>query len=117
MDKLMNSEEVIRKREIEKKKVEVLKQELFEVQREEYELGLKLYWVYKRLDRDNEFELMGLWVRRVMNQDGIFEGEGIVVWVFVGMGQDFQCRSFVMGVMDICYLFDGEMDCQQYVWC
>ncbi|KAK4176005.1 hypothetical protein QBC36DRAFT_15816 [Triangularia setosa] len=66
-DKLMNSEEVIRKREIEKKKVEALKQELSEVQREEYELGLKLHRAYKRLDRDNEFEPTGLWVRRVTN--------------------------------------------------
>ncbi|KAK0745022.1 hypothetical protein B0T21DRAFT_326040 [Apiosordaria backusii] len=66
-DKLMNSEEVIRKREIEKKKVEALKQELSEVQREEYELGLKLHRAYKRLDRDSEYEPTGLWVRRVTN--------------------------------------------------
>ncbi|KAK4200331.1 hypothetical protein QBC40DRAFT_71054 [Triangularia verruculosa] len=66
-DKLMNSEEVRKKREIEKQKVEALKQELSEVRREEYELGLKLHRAYKRLDRDSEFEPTGLWVRRVTN--------------------------------------------------
>ena len=64
-DNILNSLEVIRKREAEKQKVEVLKQELAEVQREEYELGLKLHRAYKRLDRDAEWEPTGLWVRRV----------------------------------------------------
>ncbi|KAK4187115.1 hypothetical protein QBC35DRAFT_249710 [Podospora australis] len=63
-DKLMNSEEVVRKREIEKKKVEALKQELADVQREEYELGMKLHRAYKRLDRDADLTTT-LWVRRV----------------------------------------------------
>ncbi|KAK4155023.1 hypothetical protein C8A00DRAFT_42332 [Chaetomidium leptoderma] len=64
-DKLMNSAEVVRKRESEKKKVETLKQELADVQREEYELGLKLHRAYKRLDREAEWEPTTLWVRRV----------------------------------------------------
>ncbi|KAK4099617.1 hypothetical protein N658DRAFT_517141 [Parathielavia hyrcaniae] len=64
-DKLMNSAEVVRKREAEKKKVEALQQELAEVRREEYELGLKLHRAYKRLDREAEWEPTTLWVRRV----------------------------------------------------
>jgi hypothetical protein len=66
-DNLLASEAVIRKREAEKMKVEMLKQELADVQREEYELGLKLHRAYKRLDRDAEFEPTTLWVRRVTN--------------------------------------------------
>ncbi|KAI9171528.1 hypothetical protein HJFPF1_01014 [Paramyrothecium foliicola] len=64
-DTLMASAEVIRKREIEKQKVEVLREELAEVQREEYDLGLKLHLAYKRLDREADFESTGLWVKRV----------------------------------------------------
>lgn len=64
-DKLMNSAEVVRKRESEKKKVETLRQELADVQREEYELGLKLHRAYKRQDRDADWEPTTLWVRRV----------------------------------------------------
>lgn len=64
-DKLMNSRDVVRKREEEKKKVEALRLELSEVQREEYELGLKLHRAYKRLDREAEWEPTTLWVRRV----------------------------------------------------
>ncbi|KAG7287691.1 hypothetical protein NEMBOFW57_007204 [Staphylotrichum longicolle] len=64
-DKLMNSAEVVRKRESEKKKVEGLRDELADVQREEYELGLKLHRAYKRLDREAEWEPTTLWVRRV----------------------------------------------------
>lgn len=64
-DKLMNSAEVVRKRDAEKKKVEALRQELADVQREEYELGLKLHRAYKRLDREAEWEPTTLWVRRV----------------------------------------------------
>ncbi|KAK3688351.1 hypothetical protein B0T22DRAFT_439904 [Podospora appendiculata] len=66
-DNLMDSGDVIRKRELEKKKVEALKQELSEVQREEYELGLKLHRAYKRLDKNADFEPTTLWVRRVTN--------------------------------------------------
>jgi hypothetical protein len=64
-DNVLDSMDVIRKREGEKRKVEVLKQELAEVQREEYELGLKLHRAYKRLDRDADYEPTTLWVRRV----------------------------------------------------
>ena len=64
-DKLMNSVEVVRKRESEKRKVEILRGELADVQREEYELGLKLHRAYKRLDREAEWEPTTLWVRRV----------------------------------------------------
>ncbi|KAK5657772.1 hypothetical protein OQA88_2845 [Cercophora sp. LCS_1] len=64
-DNVLDSFEVIRKREEEKRKVEMLKLELAEVQREEYELGLKLHRAYKRQDRDAEYEVTGLWVRRV----------------------------------------------------
>lgn len=65
IDNVMDSMEVVRKREAEKRKVEGLKQELAEVQREEYELGLKLHMAYKRLDRDAQWEPTTLWVRRV----------------------------------------------------
>jgi len=64
-DKLMNSAEVVLKRESEKKKVEALRVELADVQREEYELGLKLHRAYKRQDREAEWEPTTLWVRRV----------------------------------------------------
>ncbi|KAH7171082.1 hypothetical protein EDB81DRAFT_189403 [Dactylonectria macrodidyma] len=63
-DNLMSSTEVLRKREIEKKKVEDLKEELSEIQREEYDLGLKLYRANKRLERESDFEGSALWVRR-----------------------------------------------------
>lgn len=64
-DNLMASDAVLRKREAEKLKVENLKAELAEVQRLEYELGLKLHRAYKRQDRDAEYEPTTLWVRRV----------------------------------------------------
>nr|XP_036582480.1 uncharacterized protein CTRU02_07524 [Colletotrichum truncatum]KAF6791184.1 hypothetical protein CTRU02_07524 [Colletotrichum truncatum] len=64
-DSILASEAVLRKREAEKRKVEALKTELAEVQREEYEIGLKLHRAYKRLDRNAEYEPTTLWVRRV----------------------------------------------------
>lgn len=64
-DNLMASAEVLHKREIEKQKVEGLRQELADVQQEEYELGIKLHRAYKRLEREADFEPTGLWVRRV----------------------------------------------------
>ncbi|KAK5990806.1 hypothetical protein PT974_09079 [Cladobotryum mycophilum] len=64
-DNLLNSNDVLRKREIEKKKVEGLKEELAEIQREEYELGLKLHRAYKRQDKETVFEPTTLWVRRI----------------------------------------------------
>ena len=64
-DNLMASADVIHKREMEKRKVEALRLELAEVQREEYEIGLKLHRAYKRIDRDADYEPTTLWVRRV----------------------------------------------------
>jgi hypothetical protein len=64
-DTIMATAEVLHKREVEKRKVEVLKEELADVQRQEYELGLKLHRAYKRLERDADWEGTALWVRRV----------------------------------------------------
>ncbi|KAL7912045.1 hypothetical protein GGI35DRAFT_304844 [Trichoderma velutinum] len=64
-DNLMASAEVLRKREVEKQKVEGLRQELAEIQHEEYDLGLKLHRAYKRQEKDAEYEVTGLWVRRI----------------------------------------------------
>ncbi|KAM0253041.1 hypothetical protein ACHAQJ_007472 [Trichoderma viride] len=64
-DNLMASGEVLRKREVEKQKVEGLKQELAEIQHEEYDLGLKLHRAYKRQDKNAEYEPTTLWVRRI----------------------------------------------------
>ncbi|GAP86033.2 hypothetical protein SAMD00023353_0301530 [Rosellinia necatrix] len=64
-DNVLASEAVVRKREEEKRKVETLRTELAEVERQAYELGLKLHRAYKRLDRDAEYEPTTLWVRRV----------------------------------------------------
>ncbi|GKT98363.1 hypothetical protein FLAG1_00474 [Fusarium langsethiae] len=64
-DRILSSTEVMRKREIEKKKVEGLKEELAEIQREEHDLGLKLYRANKRAEREAAFEPSTLWVRRV----------------------------------------------------
>lgn len=57
--------DVARRREEERRKVEVLRDELAEVQREEYELGLRLHRAYKRMEREDNFEGTALWVRRV----------------------------------------------------
>lgn len=64
-DNLMASDKVLRKREAEKQKVEGLKEELSQVQREEYDLGLKLHRAYKRMDNNAEYEPTTLWVRRI----------------------------------------------------
>lgn len=64
-DNLMANSDVLRRRETEKKKVEGLKEELSEVQREEHDLGLKLHRAYKRLAKNGECEPTTLWVRRV----------------------------------------------------
>lgn len=64
-DHVLDSTEVIRKREAEKRKVEALRSELANIGKEEYELGLKLHRAYKRLDRDADYEPTTLWVRRV----------------------------------------------------
>ena len=64
-DRLLASNAVLRRREVEKQKVEGLRQELAELQREEHDLGLKLHRAYKRRDKEAEYEPTGLWVRRV----------------------------------------------------
>ncbi|KAK2005608.1 hypothetical protein LZ32DRAFT_633487 [Colletotrichum eremochloae] len=66
-DHILASQAVLLKREAEKRKVEALKSELAEIQREEYETGLKLHRAYKRMDRNAEYEPTTLWVRRVTN--------------------------------------------------
>lgn len=64
-DKLLESAEVLRKREEEKRKVELLREELAEIQQQEYDLGLKLHRAYKRQEREADYESGSLWVRRV----------------------------------------------------
>ncbi len=64
-DNLMATPDVLYKREMEKRKVERLRTDLAEIQREEYEIGLKLHRAYKRLDKNAEYEPTTLWVRRV----------------------------------------------------
>ncbi|KAI1200585.1 hypothetical protein F5X97DRAFT_83426 [Nemania serpens] len=64
-DNILASDAVVRKREAEKRKVETLRTELADVERQSYELGLKLHRAYKRLDRNAEYEPTTLWVRRV----------------------------------------------------
>ncbi|KAG5938716.1 hypothetical protein E4U53_007949 [Claviceps sorghi] len=64
-DNLLASEHVLRKREEEKQKVENLRLELAEIQREEHELGLKLYRARKRQEKEADFESTPLWVSRV----------------------------------------------------
>ncbi|KAJ9138422.1 hypothetical protein NKR23_g8591 [Pleurostoma richardsiae] len=64
-DNLLDSAEVVARRDAERRKVEELRVELAECRREEYELGLRLHRAYKRMDRDAEFEPTTLWVRRV----------------------------------------------------
>ncbi|KAK1585049.1 uncharacterized protein LY79DRAFT_559598 [Colletotrichum navitas] len=66
-DHILASQAVLLKREAEKRKVEALKLELAEIQREEYETGLKLHRAYKRMDRNADYEPTTLWVRRVTN--------------------------------------------------
>ena len=62
---LLASDEVVRKREEEKQKVEGLQEELAEIRGEEHDLGIKLFRAYKRQDKDAEYEPTTLWVRRV----------------------------------------------------
>lgn len=64
-DNILASAQVLLKREQEKSKVEGLRLELSEIQREEYEIGLRLHRAYKRLDHNAEYEPTTLWVRRV----------------------------------------------------
>lgn len=64
-DRVVVTDQVRRKREEEKKKIEALRDEEAEVVREEHELGLKLHRAYKRRDKDGIYEPTTLWVRRV----------------------------------------------------
>ncbi|KAH8591598.1 hypothetical protein B0O99DRAFT_267189 [Bisporella sp. PMI_857] len=64
-DNIRDTAEVRRKREAEKVKIEVLREEEADIKGREHELGLKLFRANKRKDRDAEFEPTGLWVRRV----------------------------------------------------
>lgn len=65
IDNLMASTAVQKKREMERQKVEALRTELAEIQREEHELGLMLHRAYKRQNKEAEYEPTTLWVRRV----------------------------------------------------
>ncbi|ODA84007.1 hypothetical protein RJ55_02525 [Drechmeria coniospora] len=62
-DNLMASQQLLRKRENEK--IAALKEELAEVQKDEYTVGLKLHRAYKRMERNSNYEQTGLWVSRV----------------------------------------------------
>jgi len=57
--------EAIVRRAEEKRKVEALKVDLADVQREEHELGLRLHRAYKRKDQNGVYEPTTLWVRRI----------------------------------------------------
>jgi len=64
-DHVILTEEVRRKREDEKRKVEMLRVEEADVRREEHDIGLRLHRAWKRRDKDAVYEPTGLWVRRV----------------------------------------------------
>ncbi len=64
-DSVLLTEDVRRKREMEKLKVERLRVEEADVRREEHDIGLRLHRAWKRRDKDAVFEPTGLWVRRV----------------------------------------------------
>lgn len=65
VDRMMVTEEVRRKRELEKKQIEGLRQDEADIRREEHEVGLKLHRAWKRKDKQAGYEETGLWVRRV----------------------------------------------------
>ena len=65
IDGVLITDEVRRKREMEKLKVEHLREEEADIRRQEHEIGLRLHRAYKRRDQNAEFESTGLWVRRV----------------------------------------------------
>lgn len=64
-DHIVLTEEVRRKREGEKVKVEGLRREEADVRREEHDVGLRLHRAWKRRDKDAVYEPTALWVRRV----------------------------------------------------
>lgn len=63
-DPLARGMEALRQAE-EKKKVEMLREDLADVVREEHDLGLRLHRAFKRRDQNAVYEPTGLWVRRV----------------------------------------------------
>jgi len=66
LSRVVLTDEVWRRREEEKRKVEGLREEEAEVRRSEHELGLRLHRAWKRRDRDEaNFEPTSIWVRRV----------------------------------------------------
>jgi len=65
MDSLVVTDEVRRKREAEKLKIERLRIEEADVRREEHDIGLRLHRAWKRKDKEATYEPTGLWVRRV----------------------------------------------------
>ncbi|CAG8958894.1 hypothetical protein HYFRA_00012891 [Hymenoscyphus fraxineus] len=64
-DNITLTTEVRRKREIEKRKVEGLREEEADVRQQEHEIGLRLHRAWKRRDKEATYEPTGLWVRRV----------------------------------------------------
>jgi hypothetical protein len=64
-DNVLLTEEVRRKREVEKQKIESLRVEEADVRREEHDIGLRLHRAWKRKDKEAVYEPTGLWVRRV----------------------------------------------------
>jgi len=64
-DSLVVTDEVRRKRELEKMKIERLRTEEADVRREEHDIGLRLHRAWKRRDKDAVYEPTGLWVRRI----------------------------------------------------
>lgn len=64
-DNITLTNDVRRKREIEKKKVEGLREEEADVTLQVREIGLRLHRAWKRKDKEAVYEPTGLWVRRV----------------------------------------------------
>ena len=64
-DHVVETAEVRRKREEEKRLIEDLKEEEADIRRQEHDLGLKLHRAWKRKDNDAAYESTGLWVKRV----------------------------------------------------
>lgn len=64
-DNLLITDEVRLKREHEKRKVAMLREEEAEIKREEHEVGLRLHRAWKRTESGAVYEPTSLWVRRV----------------------------------------------------
>ncbi|KAL3427859.1 hypothetical protein PVAG01_01368 [Phlyctema vagabunda] len=63
-DNIILTEEVRRKRELEKTKIENLRAEEDDIRQQEHDLGLKLHRAYKRREKEACYEPIGFWVRR-----------------------------------------------------